>query len=251
MPRLSRKKFKSGFFHIIIQGINKEYIFNSKENKEKYLYLMQKYYPKYKIKIVAYCIMDNHAHFIMHTEDIQNISSYMHKINSIYATDYNKNNKRVGYVFRDRYRSQYIYDRDYLFKCIKYVHMNPVKAKLVKKEQDYKYSSYNDFKSKRGYINDELIKLVFRNENNYIELFDSINDIDVEIMDIEGDDNNFEIAVSKYLNKNNIRLDEIKESKIYLYSFVSEILKKGYKQNKIASKLGISSSKISKMMNKK
>lgn len=251
MPRVSRKTFKSGFFHIIIQGINKEYIFDKNEDKKKYLYLMQKYYQKYEIKIVAYCIMDNHAHFIMYTEDIQNISDYMHKINSIYATNYNKNNKRVGYVFRDRYKSQYIYDRDYLLKCIKYIHMNPVKAKIVKKEKDYKYSSYNDFKNKTGYVDDKLIKLIFINESNYMTLFDNIEDVDVEIMDIEIDDNNFETAVKNYVIRNNVELDKIKESRIFLYSFASELSSKGYKQKAIARKLKVSPSVISKVLKKK
>jgi REP element-mobilizing transposase RayT/predicted XRE-type DNA-binding protein len=235
----------------MIQGINKEYIFNKKENKEKYLYLMKKYYTKYKLNIIAYCIMNNHAHFIMYTQDIQNISSYMHKINSIYATDYNKNNKRVGYVFRDRYKSQYIYDRDYLFKCIKYVHMNPVKAKLVNREKDYIYSSYNDFKNKKGYVNDELIQFVFKNIDNYMNLFNNIDDVDVEIMDIENEDNNFEIAVNNYLLRNNMNIEKIRKSKIYLSDFTNEIINKGYKQKQIANILQISPSQISKILNKK
>lgn len=250
MPRISRKTFKSGFYHIIIQGLNKEYIFNKNENKEKYLYLMKKYYPKYKIKIVSYTLMDNHAHFIIYSENIENISAYMHKINFIYAIDYNKNNKRVGYVFRDRYKSQYIYDRDYLFKCIKYIHLNPVKANLVNTEQDYKFSSYNDFKNKTGFVDNELIKLVFKNEDNYMTLFNSISDIDIEIMDIEEEDYNFEIAVQNYLKRNKVQLEKIKESKILLYSFSSELLSKGYKQNRIAKKLEVSPSQISKMLRK-
>lgn len=251
MPRLSRKTFKSGFFHIIIQGINKEYIFNQNEDKEKYLHLMKKYYPKYKIKIISYSIMDNHAHFIIYSEDIEQISSYMHRINTIYAIHYNKNNKRVGYLYRDRFKSQYIYDRDYLFKCIKYIHMNPVKANLVKKEQDYKFSSYNDFRNKTGFIDDEIIKLVFKNENNYTKLFDNIDDIDIAIMDVEGEVYGFEIAVENYLKKNNVQLDKIKESRIFLYSFTTELFEKGYKQNRIAKKLQISPSTISRILSKK
>lgn len=226
MPRIARESFNSGFFHIMIQGINKEYIFKESKNKEKYLYLMKKYYPKYKLKIIAYCIMNNHAHFIIYSDDIKQISEYMHKINTIYAIDYNRINKRVGYLFRDRYKSQYIFDREYLMKCIKYIHLNPVKANLVKEEASYRYSSYNDFLNKKGYVDDAVIKLVFLDENSYLDLFSNIKDIDVEIMDVDNDGSNFEIAVKNYLLRNNIELQKIKNSKIFLYDFTINLLKK-------------------------
>lgn len=243
MPRISRKTIDSGFFHVMIQGINKEKIFKEKENKEKYLYLMKKYYPNYKIKIISYCIMDNHIHFILYTENITQISEYMHKINSIYAMNYNKETKRVGYVFRDRYKTQYIYDREYLQKCIKYIHMNPVKAKIVKLENEYKYSSYNDFINKRNFIDDEVIKLVF-NDINYMQIFKKIADVDIEIMDIDRDNENFEIAIKEYLNRKNLSIEQIKNNKMNLYDFVYYLIKKGYKQKQIAKMLEVSSATI-------
>lgn len=250
MSRVAREKYKTGFFHIIIQGINKEYIFNKEEDKVKFLFFMKKYYQEYQIKIIAYCIMDNHAHFIMYSEDINQISAYMHKINSIYAIYYNKTYNRVGYVFRDRYKSQYIYDRDYLFKCIKYIHLNPVKAKKVKHEGEYKYSSYQDFVNKKGYIDDFIIKLVFLN-TDYITLLDGIDDIDIEVLDIENDNENFNKAIKFYLKTNNLTIKEIKLNKEKLYDFVSKLVSKGYKQKQIANKLEISSSQISKILKKK
>lgn len=243
MPRISRETFSSGFFHVMVQGINKEYIFKEKENKEKYFYLMKKYYPKYQLKIISYCIMNNHVHLILYAEDIGEISAYMHKINSIYAMDYNKHLQRVGYVFRDRYKSQYIYDKEYLHKCIKYIHMNPVKAKIVSEQNEYKYSSYQDFKYKRNFINNEVIKLVFYNED-YIHLLDSVEDVDIEIMDIDREDENFEIAIKNYLKEKDINIDIVKENKRYLYEFIDNLIKKGYKQKQIAQKLGVSNATI-------
>lgn len=250
MSRISRKDFDSGFFHIMIQGINKEYIFKNKRDKEKYLFILKKYYSQYDVKIIAYCIMDNHAHFIIHTKNIDEMSKYMHRINTLYAIDYNRINKRNGYVFRDRYKSQYIYDRSYLYKCLKYIHMNPVKAGIVKFEQEYKYSSYNDYKAKTEYINDEIIQLVFKNEENYIELFDNINDIDVEIMDIDNDNENFENAIKNYESKNNIKIQSIKKDKVVLKNLILELIEKGYSQKQIAEKLEMNQSKISKIKKK-
>ncbi len=251
MSRISRKTFHSGFFHIMIQGINKEYIFKEKDNKEKYMYLMKKYHLNYQLKIIAYCIMNNHAHFIIYSEDVNQISQYMHKINSIYAMDYNKCHNRVGYLFRDRYKSQYIYDREYLLKCIKYIHMNPVKAGLVKKESEYIYSSYRDFKEKQGYIDNEIIKLVFENNERYLQIFNNMEEVDVEIMDVDNNKDNFEIAIKNYLIKNNLKLDKIKNNTITLYNFVVSMQKKGYKQKQIAEKLGVYPNKISNILKKR
>lgn len=250
MARIPREKYTSGFFHIMIQGINKEYIFKTKEDKEYFLFFMRKYYQDYKIRMIAYCIMDNHVHFIIYSENIGEISSYMHKINTIYAKYYNNKYNRIGYVFRDRYKSQYIYDRDYLFKCIKYIHLNPVKAKIVDKEEKYKYSSYQDFINKKGYIDNYIIKLIFGTED-YIKLFNKIDDIDIEIMDLENDEQNFENAINNYLKTNDLSIKEIISSKEFLYDFISKLISKGYKQKQIANKLEISSSKISKIIKKK
>lgn len=99
---------------------------------------------EFNIKVIAYCIMDNHAHFLINVEKIEKLSKLMHKINSVYARYYNyMKNGRKGYVFRDRYLSEPITSKRYLIQCIKYIHMNPVKAKIVLKCEEYKYSSYN------------------------------------------------------------------------------------------------------------
>ncbi len=243
MPRISRETFRSGFFHIMVQGINKEYIFKEKENKEKYMYLMKKYYSSYKLKIIAYCIMNNHVHLIIYSDDINQISEYMHKINSIYAMDYNRNHKRVGYLFRDRYKSQYIYNKEYLLKCVKYIHMNPVKARIVVNECDYLYSSYNDFKNKSNFVDDSVINLVFSNEDE-IAFFNNMTDIDIEIMDIDRDDENFKIAVKNYLKKRNISMEEIKNNKEYIHDFIYNLMKKGYKQKQIAKEIGVSNATV-------
>lgn len=224
MPRLSRNKFSSGFFHVMIQGINKEYILENKINKEKYLSLIKKYCTDYKLKIVAYCIMDNHAHFIIYTKDIMQISKYMHKVNEIYAMEYNRQNNRVGHVFRDRYKSEYIFDREYLIKCIKYVHMNPVKSNIVEKDYEYLYSSCKKYKQNR--IDKKIIELVFDSNKNYIKLYNELEDVEIEIMDIDNEESNFEIAVKRYLKENNIELNEIINIKNQLIDFSIYLINK-------------------------
>ena len=74
MGRTSRNNMKnSSFFHIMIQGINKEYIFETQKNKEKYLKLMNR--NKQNMEIIAYCIMDNHGHILVQAKEIQNMQN--------------------------------------------------------------------------------------------------------------------------------------------------------------------------------
>ena len=129
--------------------------------------------------------------------------------------------------------------------------MNPVKAGLVKKESEYIYSSYRDFKEKQGYIDNEIIKLVFENNERYLQIFNNMEEVDVEIMDVDNNKDNFEIAIKNYLIKNNLKLDKIKNNTITLYNFVVSMQKKGYKQKQIAEKLGVYPNKISNILRKR
>ena len=174
MPRKARKNSNTSFFHVITQGINKEYIFNKDTYKRKYLKIVKKAKEQYYLDIVAYAIMSNHCHFLIYTENIQNLSSFMKKVNEDYARYYNYMENRVGYVFRSRFLSEPITDRKYLLQCISYIHNNPVKAKIVNKCEKYRYSSYNDFIKSTGFIDKKIIELIFGSKkldvNSYKEL---------------------------------------------------------------------------------
>ena len=244
MNRMPRCTYNKGFFHVMVQGINKKYIFEKSVDKEEYLSLLLQYKNKFNIMLLAYCIMDNHAHILIYTDDICEMSEYMRVVNSKFARDYNKAFNRVGYVFRDRFNSQYIDTDDYLLKCLNYIHMNPVVANIVKNPQEYKYSSYNNFVKMSGNVNNEIIKKIF-NTNDYLATFNSISNDDIEIMDVDRENINFEIAVKNYLNKKNITIEKIKEKRSLLSDFCEYlILEKKYKQIQVANFLKLNIKKI-------
>ena len=142
MARTPRKNMKdSSFFHIMVQGINKEYIFNTELNKNKYYDLLYK--NNEGIDIISYCIMDNHAHILIHANNIQHIENWMKKVNISYARYYNYKNDRIGYVFRDRYKVQIIKNYKHLYLCALYIHNNPVKAGICKTMEEYEFSSFS------------------------------------------------------------------------------------------------------------
>ncbi len=143
MPRIARQYLETSFFHVMVQGINKEFIFKNDRYINRYLQLIRKNLNKENLKIIAFCIMNNHAHLLIQTKNRGELSKYMQKVNSMYAKYYNyMENERVGYVFRDRYKSEPILDKRQLIQCVKYIHQNPVKAKMVKNQCEYKYYSY-------------------------------------------------------------------------------------------------------------
>ena len=161
MPRRSRKESNTSFFHVIVQGINKEYIFQKNMYKKKYLNLIMENYPKYNLKILAYCIMGNHTHLLIYSQKIEEISAFMKKINEDYARYYNFIENRIGYVFRDRFLTEDIISEKYLINCLVYIHNNPVKANIVKKCNEYQYSSYCDYINTNNLIDNETKMLVF------------------------------------------------------------------------------------------
>ena len=131
----------------------------------------------------------------------------MQKLNTTYSQFYNKKNKRVGYVFRDRYNSQDILNIKHLYNCLKYIHNNPVKAGISINMEGYEYSSYKEFIGKRYIINNKCIKLLFGTLNNYKEIFKSIhaviNDNDNEFIDVkEKNINEFILDIEQKYNQN-------------------------------------------------
>lgn len=146
MPRLPRNNIKTSYFHVMVQGIDKEYIFNRKIDIKYYISILYELKDELNIKIIAYCIMNNHAHLLIHTNDVSNLTKYMHKTNTKYAIYYNKIHDRVGYVFRNRFKSEGIYSERQLYNCISYIYNNPVKAKICRTPEEYPYSNSKYYK---------------------------------------------------------------------------------------------------------
>lgn len=241
MPRKGRYLLNGKLCHYIVQGINKEYIFEEKDDKNKYLSLLKKYYKKYKIDIICYCIMDNHTHLILYSDNINNISEFMRIVNSLYAMYYNKRRNRVGYVFRDRYKSVLILDRRQLLRCIKYIHMNPVKANIVKNESEYEYSSYKDYINNSGFLNQRILDFLFLKSQDYIEKFKEIEYIDIYNKKICLND-----VLEEFLFKEKKNINQIKSDKKILIEFIKYLEVKQYKYSKqeLANIFGINKATV-------
>lgn len=224
MARLARKNLLSSYSHVIVQGINKEYIFQTREMKEKYKNILKENIIQSQVKLLAYCIMSNHAHMLMYTEEIKELSQIMQKMNTSYARFFNRKMNRVGFVFRDRFYTQQILSRQQLYNCLVYIHNNPVKAGIVKEPKHYKYSSYIEWIDKKELIDTMSAKLIYGEEKQDIEYFKKMH-FNNEILDIYDITENvdFNEIIAKYENNEGNRIEEVIKNEQLLENIVKEL----------------------------
>ena len=153
--RKPRYYYESNFYHIMTQGDEKKFIFKTDKNKRKMIYLFKHNAFRNDVEIIAYCIMDNHTHILVYCPEIERISKMMSQCNTSFGLYFTNKRQKVGHVFRERFRSENIYTKNHLINCIKYIHNNPVKARICCSASEYQYSSYHDFLK----VNHELMNI--------------------------------------------------------------------------------------------
>ncbi len=250
MPRLSRESIISSFLHVMVQGINKEKIFEDNRFKQYYLSLLKKQ-NQFDIELLVYAIMNNHAHFLIHYQEIDEVSKWMNQVNARFAKFYNNQMQRVGYVFRDRYRSKPIADLNHLYSTISYIHHNPVKDGITKTLEEYKFSSYCDFIQHRK--DSKEINLLFGTEK-YDELFQTIHQMTSEknMLKKIGEEEAQKV-IHEFMKNNQLEtIEKIRKNNQYLIPLVKELREKAnYPDSKIASLLEIGKNRIYLIMNQK
>ncbi|OPJ59326.1 transposase [Clostridium oryzae] len=145
MPRGARIKNPQSTFHIMVKSISEINLFRNSEDKDMYLYLLNKYQKIFVFKVYAYCLMSNHAHIIIDCCGAD-ISKIMKSINQCYAIYYNSKYKRHGHLFQDRFKSKIVTDNKYLLALSLYIHNNPKDIIEFKNcIEKYPYSSLGIF----------------------------------------------------------------------------------------------------------
>lgn len=175
MPRDARNISKSGIYHIMIRGINRQDIFEDEQDIERLLETIRKYKGISKYEIYAYCIMSNHIHLLIKEMD-EPISNSIKRISSSYVFWHNKKYERCGHLFQERFKSEAVENDEYFLMVLRYIHQNPMKAGLVKDISDYKWSSYSEYMEKAVIIDiDFVLKMLSSDRESAIELFRSFN----------------------------------------------------------------------------
>jgi len=164
MPRTARSRSHTGIYHIMLRSINKQIIFIDREDHLRYLDTLLRFKTKSGYKLYGYCLMGNHIHLLIQ-ECEEDIAQVMKRIGVSYVYWYNKKYNRVGHLFQDRYKSEIVEDDSYLLAVLRYIHQNPVIAKIVKEINEYQWSSYRDYQSSHSAFIDCIYILNIFNSN--------------------------------------------------------------------------------------
>ena len=155
MPRTARKKSSTKIYHVILRGINRQTIFDDKEDNEAFLQTLFDCKKLCGFELYGYCLMGNHVHLLL-KEGLEELERVFKRIGARYVYWYNWKYKRCGHLFQDRYKSEPVEDDSYFVTVLRYIHQNPIKAGICKELDEYEWSSYNDYLDKRKTIDFEF-----------------------------------------------------------------------------------------------
>lgn len=150
MPRKARTKSKTGVYHIVWRGANRQEIFHDEEDWITFLDILKKYKLKWGLTVYAWCLMSNHVHLLL-KEGHENISNTMKRIGVSYVLYYNWKYRTTGHLFQDRFNSENVEDKKYLLTVVRYIHQNPLKARMVTQMEEWKWSSCCGYYGKSVY----------------------------------------------------------------------------------------------------
>ncbi len=261
MPRMARKVSSTKVYHIIFRGNDKQDIFFDSQDYKKYLKEITVTKEKYQYEILAYCLMSNHAHLIVFDKN-DNLSKAMQSLAVAYSSYFSKKYDKVGHLFQNRFHSRNVETKEYLLQLCRYIHQNPVKAKIDTVD-NYKWSSYKE------YINLDLDERI-TNINTILPMFGNNKQEAIRNFEIfhrkEIDDNTqdaeFEIVDKltdeelKHILEKMLNIKDALEIKRYSVDIRDKKIKKlkdiqGASRAQIARVTGLNRKIVERAMNKK
>lgn len=142
MPRQPRLLLPNSYYHIMTRGNNHKVVFKKPKDYQYYLDLINRFKNELPFELYHFCLMPNHVHLLVQTKNAGSFSVFMKKINLAYFHYYKRKYNWIGHFWQDRFKSQTIGKDSYFIQCGKYIELNPVRAGLVKKPEEYLFSSY-------------------------------------------------------------------------------------------------------------
>lgn len=244
MPRKARKTSNTKVYHIIFRGNDKQDIFYDEQDYKKFIELIIDIKERYKCELYAYCLMTNHIHLIVYDKN-ENISKAMQSLILSYSIYFGKKYEKVGHLVQARFFSKNVETKEYLIRLCRYIHQNPVKAKIARVDT-YKWSSYCEYIGQAKIINTKMILIILGRTKqeaikNFIEIHkkeeEKINDYVEFEMIKKLNDTEAKEKIEKLLNLDNAR--KIKEYNLQ---------KRNNEINKLKEIEGISKSQIARVL---
>lgn len=128
--------------HVVHRGNNRADCFFNDEDRSFYLFHLCRLLPRSDCNLHAYCLMGNHVHLLLTPKTLSGCGRLMKGIAQLYAQYINRSQGRSGYLWESRYKSSLVQEEDYLLACYRYIELNPVRARLVGRPDEYPWSSH-------------------------------------------------------------------------------------------------------------
>ena len=162
---------KNHYYHVYNRGNNRQQIFIDKENYHYLLNLLQRYQDQFDVRIIAYCLMPNHYHFLLMQSGDSSISQFLKSTFQSYVQAFNKKYEQTGRLFEGQPKANLIDNDAYLLHICRYIHLNPVESKIVSDIEDWPYSNYLEFIGKRNgkLFESTFLRNFYQSSENYQE----------------------------------------------------------------------------------
>jgi len=131
-------------YHVIVRGNHRQKTFRTQRDYQAYLERLARYRQKHKVSLYAYCLMPNHVHLLLECSQTP-LAKFMQALQQSYTQYFNLAHRKVGHLFQGRYKAVICEKDEYLLELVRYIHLNAVRAKLVRSAEQYPYSGHHSY----------------------------------------------------------------------------------------------------------
>ena len=229
MARKPRIHFPGAFYHVIARGNQKQTIFLDEGDFSTYIAYLSEYKSKYNFHLYAYALMNNHIHLLIEVAGTP-LSKIMQVLQFRYTRYFNKRYGKIGHLFQGRYRAILCERESYLMELVRYIHLNPVRAKVVDDPEMYPWTGHLAYlgKLKNDLIDEDLVLSQF--STNKALAREEYNRFILRSLDSGHQDKYYKVKSQRYLGEDDFierteRKNENFESESIIYDIpIDEIV---------------------------
>jgi REP element-mobilizing transposase RayT len=144
MARRPRLFARGVLYHVIVRGNQRQKTFISASDYQAYIERLAHYRKKYGYVIYAYCLMPNHVHLLVESSE-HPLAKFMQGLQQSYSQYFNRKHHKTGHLFEGRYKAIVCQKEEYLLELIRYIHLNAVRAGMVKSAEGYRYCGHHAY----------------------------------------------------------------------------------------------------------
>jgi REP element-mobilizing transposase RayT len=141
ISRLPRIEVEDGIYHVVARGNERRAIFEAAADRERFLEIVEQAARRYRVHVLAYCLMSNHYHLLLQTPQA-NLARTMRQLNGVYAQDFNSRRGRSGHLFEGRYGARLVQADEHLAATLRYIVRNPLRARMCEQLDEWRWSSH-------------------------------------------------------------------------------------------------------------